>query len=126
METGLMPTNRTRRTLARRTSRITAEMVDAFIIAEKHKATYDACRREEITCLSKSDERCRQCIECANALQRLDELLGTLPPWDDGPCGVDGPNPPSWVASQIARDAWRRSWEIRQALEAATAERAKP
>ena len=50
----------------------------------------------------------------------LEALHGALclSPWTPSPLIVEGPYPPAWVApgGSWAKD-WRRSWELRQALQ---------
>lgn len=95
-----MTTNRTPLSRSRKPP-ITPEMVDLFIVHEKRPRGKD----------------------WAKATSRLSELLGAAT-WQTSGCDATGPEPPPEMVGDRNRESgWRRSWDLRCALEAAVAKR---
>ncbi len=103
----------TKRTPLRRDARarITPELVALWL---KLKAIREAGEHEEL-------EPDGRRVEYLDALHALDRALG-IKPWQESPVDVDGPEPPAHMR-QHQQDSWRRAWELRQALEAASGSR---
>jgi hypothetical protein len=93
-----------------RQNRITPELVELWVRLNEIR---DADADEEF------EPRGRR-NEYLDALSALNLALG-IRPWQESPLYVDDPEPPDYRRRyQPDAEAWRRSWELRQALEAAT------
>jgi hypothetical protein len=117
-----MPTKRTPKTRRNLRPRITRELVDLFIRHERLSKIYEPCTLDE-RCKYPDPDRvgfCAKCVEFIEAANELHRLL-RAPVWQCSGVDADGPDPPDYMHEQMA-EGWRRSWEVRQELEAAAAE----
>lgn len=113
----MMPTRRTRID-RRRKALITDETVDLFVRCEQLWPVYHA-HASVSSC--GCDDRCPECQEYLDASLKRDELLG-IEPWMCDIEEVDTVEPPSDLDMMRAK-AWRRTWQLRCALEAEVARR---
>jgi uncharacterized protein YecE (DUF72 family) len=59
--------------------------------------------------------------EFLEALHAMDRAFG-IRPWQESPLYAETPEPPAYMRrSEPAMEGWRRAWELRCALEAASA-----